>query len=126
MSTTLGDPLLALLTLLLYHSRGDLSTPFCDFLKKILAVVLPSPTHQSFQPPVGAGSHLYTAQQDSVRCRFFKGSYATLMGLAVFRGFCPPDTVMISHFVRSVKGFLKLFFEVSIRQVVALFTSPLR
>jgi hypothetical protein len=118
-STTLGDPLLALLTLLLYHSRGNLSTPFCDFFRS----VLPSPPFHSVG---GAGSHLYTAQQDSARCRFFKGSYATLVGLAAFRGFCPPDTVMIPHFVRSVKGFLKLFFEVSIRQVVALFTSPLR
>ena len=31
MSTTLGDPSLALLTLLLYHIRSDLSTPFVIF-----------------------------------------------------------------------------------------------
>lgn len=38
MSTTLGDPLLALLTLLLYHIRGGLSSPFCDFFSERPAV----------------------------------------------------------------------------------------
>ena len=88
MSTTLGDPLLALLTLLLYHSRGDLSTPFCDFFRS----VLPSPPFHSVG---GAGSHLYPAQQDSARLSLSRtrdrGAHR-LTWVTPPKGLCPPDT----------------------------------